>query len=75
VGGYGPSPLKGFEMSVSLNVPKFLSHKDKAQLILLLLKVQMKVGARVELVSIYFDSDKKEHVLWYRDTSSLGRAI
>lgn len=59
-------------MSASLHVPLSVSAKTREELVLELLKIQAQEGGVVPIVSIYFDTDKKEHVLWYKPIKYYG---
>lgn len=59
----------------SLQVPVAISAKTKEELTRKMLDVQAKAGGKVSVVSIYFDTAKKEHVLWYLPLRRLGGGI
>lgn len=52
-------------MSASLCVPISISDKTRDGLSRKLLSIQAAQGAALKVVSIYYDSVTKEHVLWY----------
>lgn len=62
-------------MSVSLHVPLSISAKTREGLSLALLRVQGSEGGRVQVISIYYDQDKKEHVLWYYPLKYFGGGL
>lgn len=62
-------------MSASLHVPLSISAKTREELTRGLLLVQNKEGGKVTVVSIYYDPDKKEHVLWYYPLKHFGGGL
>lgn len=56
----------------SKTIPFSLSSKTREGLSRELLKVQIKSLSKVKIISIYFDSEKKEHVLWYFPYKNFG---
>jgi hypothetical protein len=57
-------------MSASLCVPVSISDPTREGLSRKLLSIQAAQGAALKVVSIYFDSLKNEHVLWYYPNSN-----
>jgi hypothetical protein len=57
-------------MAASLCVPVSISDKTREGLSKKFLSIQAAQGAALKVVSIYFDSEAKEHVLWYYPNSN-----
>lgn len=62
-------------MSASLHVPLSISAKTREGLTLALLRVQGQEGGKVTVVSIYYDAEKGEHVLWYYPLKYFGGGL
>lgn len=52
-------------MSASLMVPQFIKAKSEKELQLQLRKIQAKLAAKVQIVSIVYKPNEGEWVLWY----------
>lgn len=62
-------------MSASLHVPISITAKTREELTIALLRVQGQEGGKVTVVTIYYDTDKKEHVLWYYPLKYFGGGL
>jgi len=54
-------------MSALLDTPRFVTGKTPEELNKALFKVSVDQGGRVQIISIYFDTSKKQHVAWYNN--------
>lgn len=52
-------------MAESTKVPKSVAAKTREELETALLRLQASLGMRVAFISIYYDTNTKEHVAWY----------